>query len=277
MANLIERKPFNSHPNWSPVRCLRSQWWGTSRRPLFGWSSRWGRDQGVRTSPGTLRRQIIHQTELEAILKHLAFLLTLPNGSFGDPSRGKNLASPWGRWYKWIESLSWDPRDTCLWFPALGFRTVSTFQIQLPSVAAPGRRHLLMGPGEKTQFTGWLTQVKDSPNPCPLSRWCHQTISSSVVPFSSCPQSFPASGSFPMGQLFASGGQRIGVSASTSVLPMNTQDWSPLVVCLAVQGTLKSLLQHHSSKASILQCSAFFIVQLSHPYMTTGKTTTLSR
>ena len=64
------------------------------------------------------------------------------------------------------------------------------------------------------------------PNSCPLSRWCHPTISSSVVPFSSCPQSFPASGSFPMSQLFASGGQRIGVSASTSDLPMNTQDWS---------------------------------------------------
>ena len=66
------------------------------------------------------------------------------------------------------------------------------------------------------------------PNPCPLSRWSHPTISSSVVPFSSCPQSFPASGSFQMSQLFASGGQNIGVSASTSVLPMNTQDWSPL-------------------------------------------------
>ena len=66
------------------------------------------------------------------------------------------------------------------------------------------------------------------PNPCPLSWWCHPAISSSVVPFSSCPQSFPASGSFPMSQLFASGGQSIGVSASTSVLPMNTQDWSPL-------------------------------------------------
>ena len=66
------------------------------------------------------------------------------------------------------------------------------------------------------------------PNPCPLSQWCHQTISSSLIPFSSCPQSFPASGSFPMSQLFASGGQRIGASASTSVLPMNTQDWSPL-------------------------------------------------
>ena len=66
------------------------------------------------------------------------------------------------------------------------------------------------------------------PNPCPLSWWCHLTISSSVVPFSSCPQSFPAAGSFPMSQLFAAGGQSIGASASTSVLAMNTQDWSPL-------------------------------------------------
>ena len=64
------------------------------------------------------------------------------------------------------------------------------------------------------------------PNPCPSSQWCHPAISSSVIPFSSCPQSFPASGSFPMSQLFASGGQSIGASAS--VLPMNTQDWSPL-------------------------------------------------
>ena len=66
------------------------------------------------------------------------------------------------------------------------------------------------------------------PNPCPLSWWCHPTIWSSLVPFSSCPQSFPASGSFPMSQLFASGGQSFGVSASTSVLPMDTQDWCPL-------------------------------------------------
>ena len=66
------------------------------------------------------------------------------------------------------------------------------------------------------------------PNPCSLSGWCHPTISSSVVPFSSCPQSFPTSGSFSMSQLFTSGGQSIGVSASTSVPPMNTQDWSPL-------------------------------------------------
>ena len=79
-----------------------------------------------------------------------------------------------------------------------------------------------------------------------------------------------------MGQLFTLGGQSIGVSASTSVLPMNTfrMDWLDL---LEVQGPLKSLLQHHSSKASILQCSAFFTVQLLHPYMTTGKTTALTR
>ena len=117
-------------------------------------------------------------------------------------------------------------------------------------------------------------------NSCPSSQWCHPTISSSVIPFSSCPQSFPASGSFPVSQFFASGGQSIGASASASVLPMTIQDWFPLdgLVCLPeVQGTLKSLLQHHSSKESILQCSAFFIVELSHPYMTTGKTISLTR
>ena len=65
-------------------------------------------------------------------------------------------------------------------------------------------------------------------NSCPLNRWCHPTISSSVIPFSSCPQSFPASESFPMSQFFASGGQSIGVSASASVLSMKTQDWFPL-------------------------------------------------
>ena len=75
------------------------------------------------------------------------------------------------------------------------------------------------------------------PNSCPLSCWCHRTISSSVVPFSTCPQSFPESRSFQMSQLFASGGQSIGVSASTSVLPMNTQDWSPVgwTGCISLQ------------------------------------------
>ena len=109
-------------------------------------------------------------------------------------------------------------------------------------------------------------------NSCPLSRWCHPTTSSSVVPFYSSLQSFPASGSLSVSQFFTSGGQSIGVSAS--VFPMNIQDWFPLGLngfdLLAVQGTLKSLLQHHNSKASILQHSAFFIVLLLHPYMTTG-------
>ena len=118
------------------------------------------------------------------------------------------------------------------------------------------------------------------PNPRPLSLWCHPTISSSVVSFPSCPQSFPASGSFPMSQLFTSDGQYW--SFSFNIIPSNEHpglisfrmDWLDL---LAVQGTLKSLLQHHSSKASILRRSAFFIVQLSHPYMTTGKTIALTR
>ena len=97
-------------------------------------------------------------------------------------------------------------------------------------------------------------------NSCPSSQWCHPAISSSVIPYSSCPQSFPASGSFPMSQLFPWGGQSIGLSISPSnehrgVVSFR-MDWLGL---LAVQGTLKSLLQHHSSKASILQHSTFFM------------------
>ena len=118
------------------------------------------------------------------------------------------------------------------------------------------------------------------PNSCPLSRWCHPTISSSAIPFSSCPQSFPASGSFPLSQLFTSGGQSTRGSASTSVLPMNIQDWSPLGwtgwLSLQTKGLSRvfsnTTVQKCSAFLSILQCSAFFIVQLSHPYMTTGKT-----
>ena len=113
-------------------------------------------------------------------------------------------------------------------------------------------------------------------NSCPSTQKCHPMISSFVVTFSSCFQFFLTSGSFPMTQFFASGGQSIGVSDSTSVLPRQISfrmDWLDL---LTVQGTLKSLLQHHSSKASILQRSAFFTV-LSHPYMTIGKTIPLTR
>ena len=122
-------------------------------------------------------------------------------------------------------------------------------------------------------------------NACPSSRWCYPSTSSSDIPFSSSLQSFPESGSFPMSQWITLGGQSIGVSVLDSVLPINIQvcyplgltsfrtDWLDL---LAVQETLKSLLQHYGLKASILQRSVFFMVQLSHPYMTTGRAIALA-
>ena len=114
------------------------------------------------------------------------------------------------------------------------------------------------------------------PNSCPLSRWCHPAISSSVMPFSSCLQSFPASGSFPMSQLFAWGGQSIGVSASKSVLPMNAQDWSPLGWTGSVSLQSKGLTRIFSN--TTVQKHQFFNTQLSsHPYMSTGKTIALTR
>ena len=117
-------------------------------------------------------------------------------------------------------------------------------------------------------------------NSCPLSQWCHPTISSSVVPFSSCPQSFPASESFPISQLFLSGGQSTGVLVSTSVLPMNTQEWSPLGwtgwICLQSKGLSRvfsnTTVQKHQFLSAQLSSD-----QLSHPYMTTGKTIALTR
>ena len=130
------------------------------------------------------------------------------------------------------------------------------------------------------------------PNPCPLSRWCHPTISSSIVPFSSCPQSFPASRSFPVSQFFASGGQSIRVSASTSILPMNAQDWSPLGWSGWISLQSKGLSQESSptpqfksSNSSALGFlytltslySPIFILQLSRPYMTIGNPTALTR
>ena len=109
-------------------------------------------------------------------------------------------------------------------------------------------------------------------NSCPSSQWCHPTISSSDVLFSSCLQSFPVTGSFLISYFFTS----IGQMFNFSIDPSNEYsgfvsfriNWLDL---LSVQGTLKSLVQHHSSKPSVLHCSPFFMVQLSHPYMTTGK------
>ena len=116
-------------------------------------------------------------------------------------------------------------------------------------------------------------------NVIPLSQWCCPTISSSVVPFS-CLQSFPASGSFPMSWFFASGGQSIGVSASASILTMNIQDlfllgWTGWI-SLQSKGLSRVFSNTTVQKHQFLWCSAFFIVQLSHPYMTTGKTIALT-
>ena len=113
-------------------------------------------------------------------------------------------------------------------------------------------------------------------NSCPSSRWCHPTISSPVVPFSSCRQSFPASGSFPMSWLFPSGGQSIGALASVSVLPMNIQGWFPLELTSLLSKGLSGVFQHRNSKASLLWHSALFMVQLSSLYMTIGNTIALT-
>ena len=115
---------------------------------------------------------------------------------------------------------------------------------------------------------------------CPLNRQCHPAISSSVVPFSSCPQSLPASESFPMSQLFAWGGHSTGVSASASVLPMNTQDSSPLAWTRWISLQSKGLSKVFSN--TTVQKHQFFSAQLSsqsnsHPYTTTGKTIALTR
>ena len=116
-------------------------------------------------------------------------------------------------------------------------------------------------------------------NSCPSSQWCHPAISSSVVPFSSCPQFLPASGSFPMSRLFAWGGQSIGVSALASVLPMSTHDWSSLgwTDWISLQSKGLSRVFSNTTVQKHLPRSAFFTVQLSHPYMTTGKTIALTR
>ena len=98
-------------------------------------------------------------------------------------------------------------------------------------------------------------------NPCPLIRWCHPTISSSVIPFSSCLQSFPASGSLPMSQFFESGSQSVGVSASTSVLPMNIQSWFPLGWTSLISLQYKGLSRVFSN--TIVQKHQFFSSQLS--------------
>ena len=137
----------------------------------------------------------------------------------------------------------------------MGLRNIYFQKVQFSSVQLLNRVRLFATPWTTAhQASLSITNSRSPPKPMSSSRWCHPTVSSSVVPFSSCPQSIQVSGSFPMSQLFARGGQSIGVSASSgySGLISSRVDWLDL---LAVQGTLKSLLQHHSSKASILWCS----------------------
>ena len=138
----------------------------------------------------------------------------------------------------------------------------------------------------------WPRELQHARPPCPLptpgvhsdshpsSQWCHPAISSSVVPFSSCPQSFPASGSFQMSQLFASGGQSIGVSASTSVLPMNSQDWSPLKwtgwISLQSKGLSRVFSNTQFKSVNSLALSFLYSSTLTL-YMTTGKNHSLTR
>ena len=153
------------------------------------------------------------------------------------------------RWWHWSRARIWTLNSTCL--------AEESFFLPLIMISSKNREELgRKAPEGKLFYLISLSLVQFScsvvsdslwphesqharlpwptptprvhPNSCLLSQWCHPTISSSVVPFSSCPQSFPASGSFLMSQLFASGGRTIGVSASTSVLPMNIQDWSTL-------------------------------------------------
>ena len=117
-------------------------------------------------------------------------------------------------------------------------------------------------------------------NSCLLSQWCHWTILPSLTPFSSCPQSFPASGYFPVSWLFTSGGQGIRASASASVLPMNIQSWFSLEwtgwISLQSKGLSRVFSDTTVQKHQFFGASAFFMVRLSHPYMTTGKTITLT-
>ena len=142
----------------------------------------------------------------------------------------------------------------------IGYRILSVqfSQCMSDSLQANGLQH--------ARFPWPLPTPGVHPNPCPLNQWCHPTISSSVVPFSPCPQSLPASKSFPMSQLFHEVAKLMEFQFQHQSFQWTPRtisfrmDWLDL---LAIQGTLKSLLQHYSSKASILWCTAFFIVQLS--------------
>ena len=149
---------------------------------------------------------------------------------------------------------------------------------QLSSVQLLSHVWLFVTPWNSARQASLSTNSRSYSDSCPLNRWCHPTISSSVIPFFSLLQSFSASGSFQMSQVFAWGGQSIGVSASASVLPMNTQDWSLLGWTSWISLQSKGLSRvFPNTTVQKHQFFTFFIVQLSHAYMTTGKAIALTR
>ena len=138
--------------------------------------------------------------------------------------------------------------------------------VQFSSIQSLSRVHLFATPWTAAHQTSLSIANSQSSNSCPLSRWCHPTISSSVIPFSSCLQSFPASRSFQMSQFFTLGGQSIRVSASTSVLPMNIQDWFPLGWTGWISLQFKGLSRVFSN--TTVQKHQFFSAQLYSPTLT---------
>ena len=151
----------------------------------------------------------------------------------------------------------------------LHLQSVSSVTLSCPTLWWHGLQHARLPCPSPTPRACW--------NSCSLSQWCHPTISSSVIPFSSCLQSFPALGSFLMSQFLTSGGQSIGVLAS--ILPMNIQDWFPLGLTGLISLKFMRLSRVFSNttvqKHQFFNAPAFFVVHLSHPYLTTGKTKAL--
>ena len=181
------------------------------------------------------------------------------------------VAMPFSRGFSWPRNLT-------------HISSISRLAGRFSITSAPEFSHVRLQPQ-------WLQHARPlcpSPTPrvysnsCPLSQWCHPTISSSVVPFSSRLQSFPALGYFPMSHFFTSGGQSVVVSASTSVLPINIQDWFPLGwtgwISLQSKGLSRVFSNTTVQKHQFLSAQlSLFIVQLSHLYVTTGKTIALTR
>ena len=180
--------------------------------------------------------------------------------------RKRQFSAGMGLWYPYLTgevSSTW--LVPCLTWQLMSGENISSVQFSCSVVSDSLQPHELQH--SRPSCPSPTPRVYS--NSYPPIQWCHPAISSSFVPFSSCPQSLPASGSFPMSQLFAWGGQSIGVSASASVLPMNTQDWSPLGwtgwISLQSKGPSRVFSNTTVQKLIIFWCSAFFTVQLSNP------------